>query len=83
MTSFISIRYAAAMLIAIIAATISSFANAPANDTFANAIDLGSSRTAHVLATNAEATKEPGEPDHGFNAGAARSGTSGRQQAEV
>jgi hypothetical protein len=69
MKNIISIRNAAATLIAIVAATISSFANAPSNDNFANAIDLGTERVVHVTSTNAEATKEPGEPNHAFNPG--------------
>lgn len=69
MTNFKSIRNAAATLIAIIAGTITAFADAPANDNFANAMYLGMGTTTRVINTNEGATKEVGEPNHAFNVG--------------
>ena len=63
------IRDTAAMLIAIVAGTITAFADAPVNDNFANAMNMGFGSTMHVTGTNEQATKEPGEPNHGFNPG--------------
>ncbi|HKP69543.1 MAG TPA: VCBS repeat-containing protein, partial [Pyrinomonadaceae bacterium] len=68
-TNFKSVRNAAATLIAIIAGTITAFADAPANDNFANATFLGNAAATRITNTNEGATKETGEPDHGFNAG--------------
>jgi hypothetical protein len=39
----------------------------PANDNFAEAIDLGDERPITVTGTNANATAEAGEPEHAFN----------------
>ena len=58
-----SIRNAAAMLIAIAAGAFSVFANAPSNDNFASAEVLTGVRV-EVIRSNAEATKEAGEPNH-------------------
>ena len=63
-----SIRNAAATLIAIAAGAISAFADAPANDNFANAEVLTGVRV-EVIRSNAEATKEAGEPNHAGNIG--------------
>lgn len=43
-------------------------ASSPVNDNFANAIEL-SPISAHMTATNAEASKEAGEPNHSSNTG--------------
>ncbi|MDQ3778387.1 MAG: PASTA domain-containing protein, partial [Actinomycetota bacterium] len=48
----------------------SALADPPANDAFAQAIALAGDSD-EVFATNAEATKEPGEPNHGGNTGGA------------
>jgi hypothetical protein len=48
--------------------TINPASNAPANDNFASATTLSGS-TISVAGTNSSATKEPGEPNHGGNAG--------------
>lgn len=69
MTIMKSIRNAAAMLIALFVGTITTLATGPAHDNFANAIDLGIAPTTRVTSTNENATKEPGEPNHGFNQG--------------
>ncbi len=42
---------------------------APANDDFANAIDLNTAEDEFVFGSNVGATKEAGEPDHAGNAG--------------
>jgi hypothetical protein len=44
------------------------FSPSPTNDDFANSTKLAGMRT-HILASNAGATKEPGEPDHLGNPG--------------
>lgn len=46
----------------------SALASAPTNDNLANAIQLSGIRTS-FSGTNAEATKEPGEPNHALNGG--------------
>jgi hypothetical protein len=43
----------------------------PPNDNFANAITLGNGSSGSVSGNNANATKEPGEPDHAGNPGGA------------
>jgi hypothetical protein len=48
--------------------TINPASNAPTNDNFANATVLSGS-TITMTGTNANATKEPGEPNHAGNAG--------------
>jgi hypothetical protein len=58
----------AAMLIAFAACTLTAFANAPANDNFANAEVLTGPRVS-VVRSNVDATKEPGEPNHASNVG--------------
>jgi hypothetical protein len=63
------IRDTAAMVIAIVAFTFTAFADAPANDNFANAINVGNGANVRVAGTNEGATKEAGEPEHGFNPG--------------
>ena len=62
------------MTVAMIAATsAAAFATAPPNDNFANAIQIGTATplAAHFSASNTEATKEAGEPNHGSNPGGA------------
>jgi hypothetical protein len=64
-----SIRNIAAALVMIVAGTVAAFADVPANDNFSNALDLGTTSVSHVVGLNGEATKESGEPNHGFNPG--------------
>jgi hypothetical protein len=64
-----TIRNAAATLAILAAGTLTAFADVPANDNFANAMELGTTLTSHVIGVNEEATKEPGEPNHGSNPG--------------
>jgi len=49
--------------------TGSIFATAPSNDNFASALDLSNQIQVHRITSNAEATKEVGEPDHANNVG--------------
>src|SRR5262245_42673165 len=63
------IRDTAAMVIAIVAFTFTAFADAPANDNFANAINLGNAANVRAAGTNEGATKETDEPNHASNAG--------------
>lgn len=68
MKNFRSLRNAAAMLFAIFAGTVTAFADAPANDNFANAELLAGTRIS-IVRTNVDATKETYEPDHAQNPG--------------
>ena len=62
--------YALIGLLLIAAAIVQVRAAAPANDNFSNAVPLTPvAGSVSITTTNADATKEAGEPDHAGNAG--------------
>ena len=65
-------RILAVIVLAVAAASLAGRASAvaPANDSFAAAVEL-SGRSDAVSGTNKDATKEPGEPDHAHELGGA------------
>lgn len=58
------------LLVGVLGLATAASAAPPGNDNFAFAQSLGSA-TSPLAATNVDATKEPGEPDHAGNAGGA------------